>query len=74
MRDRDVKHKTDLNDVVRNAFEFKALPSADKIMHESQVWMHVRATEKDISDFKESHTEKGVKIYNRCFQLIKVKI
>lgn len=74
MRDRDVKHKTDLNDVVRNAIEFKALPSADKIMHESQVWMHVRATEKDISDCKESHTKKVVKIYNRCFQLIKVKI
>lgn len=71
MRDRDVKHKTDLNDGVRNAFEFKALPSADKIMHESQVWMHVRATEKDISDFKESHTEKVLKYITDVFNSLK---
>lgn len=71
MRDRDVKHKTDLNDVVRNAFEFKALASADKIMHESQVWMHVRSTEKDISDFKESHTEKVLKYITDVFNSLK---
>lgn len=59
----------DLNDAVRHAVELQAFQSADKKMQESQGY--VRAAEKDISEVKESNTEKVLKDITDALSLLK---
>lgn len=61
-----------MNDAVRHVVELQAFQSADRKMQESQGY--IRAAEKDISDVKESSTEKVLKDITDALSSLKKEV